>query len=320
MSTSDEYLKRAFNASSGIKPSTSNKIKPSSGFVVTKSQMEKKRKLAKDRGGNDGPDAIYEIEDSDVYGDGLSAFGDIQIILRPEVSSRTSYMRGSPISSGGRPVLMNSDNREDILDAIVNSDGKDKKSHMADAIINLLKAKAGKDVSINTSRKVNSADQSSVSSNSVMHAQILGGYSLADIEGIHYPFSRVQKVSKDTDISDAVKGIVSLNEIMSQKVSGDDAKIILSRIESGAIETPGTKALKEYRTAMKIRDKYKKKGIGYVLFAHKNGTNIDNPKSYDANSKPGESVEEVLKRQIQSEIKSGIKKFAAEMIKARSGK
>ncbi len=320
MTSSDEYLNRAFNASSGIKPSSRSELKPSSGFVVTKSQMEEKRRLAKERGGNDGPDAIYELEDSDIYGDGLSAHGDIQIILRPEVSARTSYMRGSPISSGGRPVMMNSENSEEILDAIVNADGKDKKSHIADAVINLLKSKAGKKVNVNKSRIISSDGHSTTSSNAVMHAQILGGYSLSDIEGIHYPFSRVQKVAIDTDISDATKGLISLEEIMSQKVGEDDAKILLSRIESGSITTPAITALKEYRTAINIREKYKKKGIGYVLFAHKNGINIDNPKSYDPSAKSGETVEKILKRQIESEIKSGIKKFASEMIKARGGK
>lgn len=318
--TSDEYLKRSFNASSGIRPSSPTEVSPVTGFVITKSQMESKRRLAKERGGNDGKDAIYELEDSDIFGDGLTAYGDIQIILRPEVSNRTSYMRGDPISSGGRPVLMNSESKEDILDAIVNSDGPNKKSHIADAVINLLKARAGKETSVGTSRKVSKGDQSSSSSNSVMHAQILGGYSLNDIEGIYYPFSRVQKVSQNIDISDAMKGIITLAEIIAQKVSQDDAKILLSRIESGTIETPAVKALRDYRTAMKIRQKYRDKGIGYVLFSHKNGINIDNPKSYDPSSKAGENVEDVLKRQISMEIKSGIKKFASEMVKARSGK
>lgn len=320
MSSSDEYLKRAFNASSGIKPSSPSQLSPATGFVITKSQMEAKRRLAKERGGNDGKDAIYELEDSDLFGDGLTAYGDIQVILRPEVSGRTSYMRGGPISSGGRPVLMNSESREDVLDAIVNSDGPNKKSHIADAVINLLKSKAGKDSSIGTTRKVAKGEQSSSSSNSTMHAEILGGYSLSDIEGIYYPFSRVQKVSQNTDVSDAMKGVITLEEIIAQKVSQDDANILLSRIESGTLETPAVRALRDYRTAMKIREKYRNKGIGYVLFAHKNGTNIDNPKSYDPQAKSGEDVEKVLKRQIAMEIKSGIKKFAAEMIKARGGK
>lgn len=318
--TSEKYLKKAFESTIGIPPGADESTRPSSGFVVTKSQIEKKRKRAKENGGNSGPDAIYEIEDTDEFGDGLSAYGDIQIILRPEVSGRTSYMRGDQISSGGRPVLMNSDSREDIFDAIINADGKDKKSHMADAVLNLLKNKTGKKDSVGVTRNVAKGEESSTKSNSVMHAQILGGYSLSDIEGIYYPFSRVQKVSDSTTVSDITNNLINLNDIISQKVNEPDAKIILSRINAGDIDTPSIRALRDYRTAMKIREKYKKKGIGYVLFAHKNGTNIDNPKSYDPNAKSGETVEQVLKRQIALEIKSAIKKMASEMVKARGGK
>ena len=320
MSKSDEYLKKSFESITGIKTSSQGDLSPASGFVITKSQMDEKKRLAKERGAYAGDDAIYELEDSDVFGDGLTAHGDIQVILRPEISNRTAYMRGDPISSGGRPVLMNSDTREDILDAIANADGKNRKSHMADAVINLLKAKTGKSVNINASRKVKNGENSSTSSNSVMHAQILGGYSLSDIEGIHYPFSKVQKVSANTEISDVTKNIITIKDIMAQKVNEHDAKILLQRIESGSIDIPSINALRDYRTAMKIREAYKKKGIGYVLFAHKDGINIDNPKSYDPNSKSGETVEEVLKRKIQSEVKSSIKKLATGMAKARDGK
>lgn len=318
--TSDKYLRRAFESTTGIPPSSNASMRTSSGFVISKSQLEQKKKRAKENGWNDGPDAIYEIDDNDEFGAGLSAHGDIQIILRPEVSGRTSYMRGDPITSGGRPVRMNSSNREDILDAIINSDGANKKSQMADAVLNLLKAKVGKSQPINESRKVSKGEESSAKSNSVMHAEILGGYSLSDIEGIHYPFSRVQKVAQNTKISDVTEGIVKFEEIIASKVSEPDAKIIISRINSGDIDTPAVRALKEYRTAMKIRQKYKAKGIGYVLFAHPKGTNIENPKSYDPNAKSGETVEQVLRRQIQMEVKSSIKKMADEMIKARNGK
>lgn len=317
---SDEYLKRAFESTIGINKRTEQNSRPSSGFVISKSQMEKKRKKAKDNGWNTGKDAIYELEDSDEFGDGLTAYGDIQVILKPEVAQRTSYMRGDPISSGGRPVLMGSDNKEDILDALVNADGKNKKSHMADAMINLLNSRVQRQrgensESITTSRKLKNGEVSTEKTNTVMNAQILGGYSIADVEGIYYPFSKVQKYAINTDISDVMKNIISIDEIINQRIPRNEAVHLFEKINSGSIETPAVKALKEYRMAMKIRDKYVQSGLRYVLFSHKEGMNIDNPKSYDPQAKANENVESVLKRIIASEVRSGIKKFYAQMKK-----
>lgn len=319
---SDEYLKKAFESTIGINPKTGDKVRPSSGFVVSKSQLEQKRKKAKENGWNSGKDAIYELEDSDEFGDGLTAYGDIQIILKPEVSERTSYMRGNPISSGGRPVLIGSENREDILDAILNADGKNKKSHMADAVINLLNARVKKEnaESIATSRKLKRGDSSTEKTNVAMHAQILGGYSLADIEGIHYPFSKVQKYAANVDISDATKNIISIDEIINQRIPRDAAQKLIDKINSGDIDIPAAKMLKEYRMAMEIRKRYVDAGVRYVLFSHKQGMNIDNPKSYDPSARPNASVEDVLKKAIRSEILSGIKKLYSQMMKMESGK
>ena len=313
MATSDEYLKKAFETTTGIHPLSDASVRPSSGFVITGSQMEKKRQDAKARGANYGPDAVYELEDSDVFGDGLTAMGDIQVVLRPEVSKRTSYMRGGAIASGGRPVAMNSDNKEDIFDAIINSDGPNKKANMADAIINLLKARVGKQETVNTSRKLNTEDQSSIRSNQAIEAQILGGYSLSDIEGIYFPFSRVEKISQSTDISDVLRSVIKKEDFQKDNISQTEINSIISKINSGEISTPSSSALKNYRTAMQIRSKYTKRGIGYVLFAHRDGINIDSPKSYDPSSRPNESVEDVLSRKIKLEVATVMKKIVSQI-------
>lgn len=318
--TSDRYIKKSFESTIGIPQTTSISARPSTGFVVSRSQIEQKKKRIESSGGYAGKDAIYEIEDTDEFGDGLSAYGDIQVVLRPEVAQRTSYMRGDPISSGGRPVLMGSENREDILDALVNADGPKRKSHIADGIINLLNSRVKREnseKSISISRSVANGSSETLKRNTTMHAEILGGYSLSDIEGIYYPFSKVEKYSINADLSDVTENLISLEEIVQQKIPQDDARELLSRINSGKVETPAIKSLRNYRTAMKIRKKYVDSGIGYVLFATKNGINIDNPRSYDPSARGNETVEDVLKRIIRSEIISGIKKLYSEMVKSR---
>ena len=60
--------------------------------------------------------------------------------------------------------------------------------------------------------------------------------------------------------------------------------------------------LKEYRAAKKIKEKYESSGIGYVKFAHPLGINIENPKTYDKTSSPRDNPEDILKKNIATEI------------------
>jgi hypothetical protein len=316
---SDEALKKSFESVSGIPPSAKTSKRPISGHVVSKSQMEAKRKVAADNEDwNSGPDAIYELDDSDPVGDGLTAQGGIHIILRPEVSGRTSYMRGDAVSSGGRPVLMSSKDKEHVVDAYVNSDGPSKMSNIADSVVNMLQSSLKKDEgTFNKTTKINKKTGEKKHGNAPLDAQILGGFRMSEIEGIHYPFSSIEKISALTDISDVLENIVSVKEIMNNRASQSVAEQMLADIKSGKMSTPSMKSLRDYRTAMAIRKKYVARGIGYVLFAHAKGLNIDNPRTYDKTANQRAKVEDVLKKKIASEILNGVKKYVSEFKKSR---
>ena len=138
---------------------------------------------------------------------------------------------------------------------------------------------------------------------------------MSEIEGIHYPFSSIQKIANSSDVSDILENIVTVEEIMALKASKPIAENMLADIKSGRFIIPSINSLKEYRAAMIIRKKYESKGIGYVLFAHEKGLNIDNPRTYDRTAGPKEKVEDVLKRKIAAEIKSSVKKYISETTK-----
>jgi len=316
---SDEALKKSFESVSGIPPSAKTSKRPVSGHVVSKSQIEAKRRIAaENEDWNSGPDAIYELNDLDPVGDGLTAQGGIHIILRPEVSGRTSYMRGDAISSGGRPVLMGSQDKDHIVDAYINSDGPSKMSNIADGVVNMLHSSVNRNEgAFNKTTKINKKTGDKKHGNASLDAQILGGFRMSEIEGIHYPFSSIEKISSVTDISDVLENIVSIKEIMSKRASQAVAEQMLADIKSGKMMTPSMKSLKDYRTAMAIRKKYVARGIGYVLFAHSKGLNIDNPRTYDKTANQRAKVEDVLKKKIASEILNDVKKYVSEVKKSR---
>lgn len=320
MENSDEYMRRAANLFSGIPSIIEQGKRPVSGYVVTGSQMSaKKNRMLNDPDANTDYDAIYEIEENDEFGTGLKAIGDIEIVLRKEVAQRTSYTRGEQVSTGGRPVRLDSMDEDEVMDSIVNADGPKSESNIADAMINLLTSYVNRTTpNASESRKFNKKTNTIEKSHSQYEAQILGGFSISEIEGIHFPFSKVEKISESENIEDALSDVVSINDIINAGCRVDVAEKILNKIKSGNIETPGTKALKSYRAAMKIRKSYESRGIDYVRFSHKKGWNIDNPQTYDVRAKRNENVEDVIKRVIKSEITSMLKKLIAEE-KSRHG-
>lgn len=320
MEHSDEYMRRAANLFSGIPSVIDQSKRPISGYVVSGSQMNaKKNRMLQDPDANTDYDAVYEIDENDEFGSGLKAIGDIEIILRKEVAQRTSYTRGEQISTGGRPVRLDSMDDDEVFDSIVNADGPKAESNIADAMINLLTSYVNRSTpNASESRKLNKKTNGIDKYHSQYEAQVLGGFKLNEIEGIHFPFSRVEKISESENIEDALSDVVSINEIVSAGSRIDIAEKILNKIKSGNIETPGTKALKSYRAAMKIRKSYESRGIDYVRFSHRKGWNIDNPQTYDVRAKQNENVEDVIKRVIKSEITSMLKKLIAEE-KSRHG-
>ena len=311
---SPKYLAKQFQAVAGISPESPDSARPVSGYLVNKSQIEKKKAEIKKLGGNIGPDAIYEVEDNDIFGDGLTAQGEIEVILRPEIAGRTSYVKGDPLMSGGRPVSMNSDNTDDILDAIIYGDGQDKKQRMSKAIIDILRGYTKDDFS-----KINETsvglEEGEKASHEHFEALISGGFSKDDIEGIHYPYSKIVNSSKYVDVSDVVNESIIRTRAQSNGMSSMQVNMIYDDSYDEIMSSKPVLQLKEYREAQKVKNSYINAGIGYVKFAHPLGFNIENPKYYDPDAGDFERIEEVIKRNIFKEIDKVLDKKLSEMRK-----
>jgi hypothetical protein len=58
-------------------------------------------------------------------------------------------------------------------------------------------------------------------------------------------------------------------------------------------------------------------GIGYVKFAHPQGINIENPRSYDKTASPTTRVDEILIKRIDAEVEAELKKTLDSMRKSQ---
>jgi len=306
------YYNKEYQSRIGIGRNMPSSNRPVSGYVVHRSHdEEKKRRVVAKGKGNIGPDAIFEIGDNDIVGDGLTAFGEIELILRPDVSQRTAYGRGDSLASAHRPVMMNSMDSEDIADALVNTDGLRSSAKDAEAMLHLLQASIDKNFSsINAGRDekgrmvpVGKIDPSE-RSHDPFEAHILGGFKKDEVEGIHYPYTRVQKLADDEDISDVVNEISIKGRLEKLGFTPEEIAYFYSVSDSSMINTPSMQKLREYRAAKKIKEKYEGMGIDYVRFAHPDGINIENPRTYDKSAIGNENVGRILQNQIMSEMDS----------------
>jgi hypothetical protein len=313
---SSDAFRDEYNSRIGISKSTPNSAKPVSGYVVHRSHNEeKKRQIAASGKGNIGSDAIFEVGDNDIVGDGLTALGEIEVILKPEVSDRTSYGRGEALQSAHRPVSMNSSDSDDIADAIFNADGISSDKQNTEAMLHLLGAKMDKNFSsVGASRDENGkmSPVGMIDSGKRAHepfeAQILGGFKKSEVEGIHYPYSKVSKIAKSEDISDVVNENSIKSKLEKLGFTPEEIAYFYSMSGGKPINTASMTKLKEYRAAKKIKEQYESMGIGYVKFAHPQGINIENPRSYDKTADQNTRVDEILKKAIDAEIDAELKK------------
>lgn len=325
-SSADNYRLK-YEEEIGIPADTPAVLRPVTGYVVNKSHIEEKKKRVQKTGsGNYGTDAIFEIQDKDVIGDGLTASGEIEVVLRPETANRVAYGRGNSFDTRHQPVLLDSTEREDIVNAVTISDGLNKDDDNLDAMLHLLGSSKDKNYSHVGAKRdsngrmkpVGKIDPSDDREHEVFEANILGGFSKDEVEGIHYPFSKVAKLAENEDVSDVVNAEILKPRMQKLGFTSDEIEYISMMSKQSPIVTPGVQKLKEYRTAQKIKKKYESMGIGYVKFAHPTGINIENPKTYNKTANINDNPEQVIKQNIYSELDEALRDIVKNMRKNKT--
>jgi hypothetical protein len=312
-----DVARRAYETRLGIEPDVDDSARPVSGYLVNRSQDAKRKAMS----GSDIPEGMmapFESVDGDPTGTDSAVQGEIEIVLKPGVAKRTSYTRGDAVSTGGRAVAMNSDQQEDILSALIHDDGPNAKKTMARTMLGLLKSSLDEDFTGVTAMPdkagrllpVDKDDPSaSERENESFEAMILGGFSIEDVEGIHFPYSKIKKIAEEEDISDFLNNNFIASRLKRLNNNAEQARVFSTLESANKIKTESIEALKEYRAAKRIKKMYESAGVGYVKISHPKGINIEDPRTYDKNAKPLDNVESMLKAKIAKEIDSEIQKI-----------
>jgi len=302
---------RDYYSSIGLNSDVPDEMMPVSGYVVHGDHIKKKKQAVIASGvGNSEPDSVFEVGDTDEFGDGLTAHGEIEIILKPAVSGRTAYGMGSGMKNGNKPVKLNSTNKEDVADALANLEGLNGKTESMEAMLNLLASSIDDNFSdVNSSLDENGSMRrtgqfdSSKRSRNPLEAHVLGGFDIDEIEQVNYPFTKMQKIAVNEDISD----VVNDSFIRMVLAKGGLNKEELEYVESAGIlsqtNTESMQMLRTYRLADKMKKRYEESGINKFQVAHPSGINIFNPLSHSKIARPGQDVESVLVENIENEIR-----------------
>jgi hypothetical protein len=312
-----DTARRAYELRLGIPDDIDDAARPVSGYLVNRSQEAKRAAMSKTQIPEDMR-APFESIPGDPRGTDVSTQGEIEVILKPGVAKRTSYTRGDAVSTGGRAVSMNSDQQEDILGAIIHDDGPNAKKTMARTMLGLLKASLDDDYSgvtaLHDSKgRMTPVDKDDPSSderhNESFEAMILGGFEAEDVEGIHFPYSKIQKIAEEEDVSDFVNNNLISSRLKKLNSTAEAARIFSTLPPANKLKTESITALKEYRASKRIKKMYGNAGIGYVKFSHPMGINIEDPRTYDKKASSISDVEAILKTKIVEEIDAEIQKL-----------
>ena len=329
-------VEKSYQALIGLHPDTDDLDRPVSGYVVHPAQDLAARSEMRRRGVPVGDAPIEWPTGSNPHGD-IDADGDIEIVLKPEVSGRTAYGVGYGIDNRTRPVWLNSSDDSAISDAIIHVDPATDPDGSQKRILNTLSAAVDGDLGYLTDS--NSVKPAATSQNERteefgkrlashakeskpqrLGAQIMGGFVNEEISEIRYPWSKVANSSSEIDISDVVNkepvsdrlrrlGFTDQEIEYFYKVNGNRS---LDYISSATMTS-----LREYRKALQVQKDYKDLGIPDVSFLHPSGFDPLDASSYSANPKATMTVEMALAQAINAEVDEILEKMLKQVRKTR---
>lgn len=327
---------KAYQATMGIHPDTDDIDRPVLGYVVHPAQDTAARNAMRRSGKQVGDSPMEWPAGLNPHGD-VDADGDIEILLKPEVSGRTAYGFGYGMDNGTRPVWLNSGNPSDIADALVHVDPEGDPEGSDMRLMNALSASIDEDFGYFTD--VSSVKPAATTQNETtqdfikrttehakaskpqrLGAHIMGGFVNEEIAEVRLPWSSVSKSSSDMDISDVVRkepisdrlrrlGFTDAEIEYFYTVNGDRSLDYISSATMGS--------LREYRKAMQVKREYEKMGIPSVSFMHPAGMDPLDISSYSPNPTPGMTVERALEKAINQEVDALLEKMLKQVRKTR---
>ena len=308
-SSTGNTIRKKYEAWIGLPPDMPEHLRPVSGHVVHKDWLESELKHAGDvltRSGRTDPDR-YNPELSSVSNGvrgRVNTLGNVEVVLRPEVSKRTSYGYGDSVNDHIRPVAMTSDNSELIQQAIIHSghDGVKSDETWNISPLEMLYGKWKKDFSAHRTRPGRNQDGSPISArnHAPMESLTLGGVNPEDIEHIKIDYNAIPK-----SFSTFSEDPLSDDSISAMRISSPEKLEAVNKLRESGYRPKNLDRLELFKAAEAFKKYCSDKNIG-VTITNQSGLDVFNPRTHNIRAPKSADAEQAIRLNMQNEIKERI--------------
>jgi DNA polymerase III epsilon subunit-like protein len=301
----------------GYDPSSPDDVRPISGYMVHSSAREtidSHLSSVPSDGVIRNPDFFFENAEIQPMGDVRIGGNDIDIVLKPEVASRSAYTRGDAMASHNLPTPILFDQPDDVGSAHLNEsitrgDGElARMKNIANALQNVIDDNFAGSLSDDTS--LNRSERSLRPGNRY-EALVAGGVALEDVAQIRYPVTRLDTDSETLDIGQIV-GNSGRQFLSSNGFSDGEINEYFDMIDRGEVQLESARWLKQHRAAKKFESSFRANNNfdGQIIFTNSDGIDLmststfaDHPAARGLNT-----VEQMLAARMLDDMAPNLKK------------
>ena len=293
---SDATSRRAYEATQGIPADAPAEVRPASGYMRFGSRV----KASRERNSEPGKSAEHTAEYlQDTAGSTYGTYGDIQVILKPEVADRTRFGMGDSFNSGVRSGRLTGATDDELLDAVLATDGGKGALSGADAkrldALTMMLANGGDPAQLgqrNVTRDPITSALTPEGDNSILNGEyfealVFGSFDINDVEEIVIPNSMwtAGPITDRKAVEYLTETIRNNPELLSD-IPMDDLQYFTERLQANPrlvdemrglqIERAVTNLI-ERQKRQQIRDQIAARNPAVKLTFNGNGIDYDNP-------------------------------------------
>jgi DNA polymerase III epsilon subunit-like protein len=301
----------------GYDPEVSNNTRSISGYMVhrnAKNVISDHLDSIPSDGINRNPDFFHESGDIQPMGDVRIGGNDIDLVLKPEVASRSAYSRGEAIRSHNYPTPVLFDNPGDVGSAHLNesitsgNSDADRMRNITNALQNVIDNNFSGSLSDDISA---SRSERALRPGNKYEALVAGGVSLDDVAEIRYPVNKLdinnEKLDMNSLIGDSGRELLKVNGFGDGEIDE-----YLRMVDDGEVELQSARWLKQHRAAKKFETDFRKKNNfdGRIVFTNSDGIDLLSPETFreHPNSRGLQTVEQMLSARMLDDMAPNMKK------------
>lgn len=308
--------RREFERQVGIPDDAPDEVRPASGYVVHQDVIDAALKDYLERNGVEATEfSVLNPKEGAV-----GIYGDIEMVLDPEVAGRTAYGRGDTLNQMARPARLDSEDPDEIANAVLGTGGMNR-SWQLDVMLSFLHAGRSGSYADATDR-YSWRGEGKEAGPEYTEALIAGSFDLADVAevrlhpgsrdvtGIENSLTPVLGHDNGRELVDATRDEFFSPEALSKLDLTDEERAYIE--QQGLLNVdannfgrwPGgtrIEQLFQHRKAKEVEDKLRAAGVQKVTHLHESGLNMMDPESFGEESALG-TVEEIRAERVRKAI------------------